>query len=54
VRCEECGRVTDEAATGWREGDTIPQGAAGNLRVVQILAPERDDQLPVLVAEIAQ
>jgi hypothetical protein len=31
----------------------IPQGAAGNLRVVQVLKSEREDRLPVLVVELA-
>ena len=39
------------AVSSWNAGDLIPQGSAGNLRVVQVLAPEREDQLPVLVVK---
>lgn len=34
-------------------GDVIPQGPGRSLRVVQVLEPEREDQLPVLVVERA-
>jgi hypothetical protein len=34
-------------------GDVIPQGAAGDLRVVKVLEAEREDRLPVLVVERA-
>jgi hypothetical protein len=34
-------------------GDVIPQGADRSLRVVNILEPERLDQLPLLVVELA-
>jgi hypothetical protein len=33
--------------------DVIPQGAAGDLRVVNVLEAERDHRLPVLVVELA-
>jgi hypothetical protein len=31
----------------------IPQGPGRSLRVVQVWEPERDDQPPVLVVEVA-
>ena len=41
------------ARPDFKPSDVIPQGAAGNLRVVQVLEAEREDRLPVLVVEIA-
>jgi hypothetical protein len=41
------------AVPSWQAGDVIPQGAAGDLRVVQVLEPERQGRLPVLVVEPA-
>jgi hypothetical protein len=41
------------ARRDFKPGNTIPQGAAENLRVVQVLDPEADGQLPVLVVEPA-
>lgn len=40
------------ARPDWKTGDVIPQGEGRNLRVVNVLEPERDDQLPVLVVEV--
>ena len=42
------------AVSSWNPSDLIPEGSAGNLRVVQVLAPEREDQLPILAVEKAQ
>jgi hypothetical protein len=41
------------ARPDFREGDVIPQGAGRSLRVIQVLEPEREDRLPVLVVELA-
>jgi hypothetical protein len=35
-------------------GDVIPQGKGRSLRVVNVIEPEADDQLPVLVVERAE
>ena len=35
-------------------GDVIPQGAGRSLRVVNVIAPETGDQLPVLVVELVK
>src|SRR5262249_44209154 len=37
----------------WRPGDRIPWGQSYSLRVVRMIDPERDDQLPVLIVEFA-
>jgi hypothetical protein len=42
------------ARSDFEPGDGIPQGPAGGLRVVEVLEPEREDQLPVLVVELAE
>jgi len=39
---------------GRSSGEVIPQGAGHSLRVVNVIEPERDDRLPVLVAELAE
>jgi hypothetical protein len=36
-----------------KEGDVIPQGAGHSLRVVNVIEPEREGQLPVLVVQLA-
>ena len=51
---ESLGVVPLFARPDFEPGDLIPQGAAGNLRVVNVLEPEREDQLPVLVVERAE
>jgi hypothetical protein len=35
-------------------GDTIPQGAGRTLRVVNVVQPDAEDQLPLLVVELAR
>jgi len=37
------------ARRDFKPGDTIPQGPGRTLRVVNVIDPEDDDQLPVLV-----
>jgi len=41
------------ARSDLRPGDVIPHGPERSLRVVNVIEPERDDQLPVLVVEPA-
>jgi hypothetical protein len=40
-------------ARDWKPGDVIPQGAASDLRVLNVLEAEREDRLPVLFVELA-
>jgi hypothetical protein len=49
----ECLGVVAFARSDFEPGDVIPQGAAGDLRVVNVLEAEREDRLPVLVVELA-
>ena len=42
------------ARRDFNSGDVIPQGPGRSLRVVNVIDPERDDQLPVLVVEPAE
>ena len=42
------------ARSDFSKGDTIPQGAGRSLRVVNVIEPERDEDLPVLVVELAR
>jgi hypothetical protein len=48
-----CLGVVAFARSDFEPGDVIPQGAAGDLRVLNVLEPDRDDELPVLVVELA-
>jgi hypothetical protein len=41
------------ARSDFNPGDTIPQGPGRSLHVVQVIEPERDDQLRVLIVELA-
>jgi hypothetical protein len=41
------------ARRDFNPGDVIPQGKGRSLRIVNVIEPERDDQLPVLVVEVA-
>ena len=41
------------AGRDFNPGDVIPQGKGRSLRVVNVIEPETDDQLPVLVVEVA-
>ena len=42
------------ARRDFQKGDTIPGDGAGNLRVVNVLEPVLEGQLPVLVVEQAE
>ena len=35
-------------------GEVIPQGGGRNLRVVNVVAPERDGEPPLLIVEITE
>ena len=37
-----------------KPGEVIPQGRGRNLRVVNVVAPERDGELPLLVVEVTE
>ena len=37
-----------------KPGEVIPQGGGRNLRVVNVVAPERDGELPLLVVEVIE
>jgi hypothetical protein len=41
------------ACSDFEPADVIQQGAAGDMRVVNVLEAEREDRLPVLVVELA-
>jgi hypothetical protein len=41
------------ARPDFKPADTIPQGAGRSLRVVNVLEPEGEDRLPVLMVELA-
>jgi hypothetical protein len=41
------------ARPDFKPGDVIPQGKGRSLRVVNVIEPEADDQLPVPVVELA-
>jgi hypothetical protein len=40
------------ARPDFKPGDTIPQGPGRTLRVVNVVEPDADDQLPLLVVEL--
>lgn len=42
------------ARPDFKPGDVIPQGPGRSLRVMQVLEPDRDDQLRVLVVELVE
>jgi hypothetical protein len=50
----ECLDVVAFARSDFESGDVIQQGPVGDLRVVNVLEPERDGQPPVLVVELAE
>jgi hypothetical protein len=35
-------------------GEVIPQGRGRNLRVITVVTPERDGELPLLVVEVTE
>ena len=37
-----------------KPGEMIPQGRGRNLRVVNVVAPERDGELPLLIVELTE
>jgi hypothetical protein len=39
------------ACQDFKPGDTIPQGRGASLRVVRVIEPENDGELPLLVVE---
>lgn len=45
--------VVSFARPDFAAGDEIPQGAGRSLRVVAVVAPEADGELPLLVVEQA-
>jgi hypothetical protein len=42
------------ARPDFQPGDVIPQGPGRSLRVVNVVFPDRDDELPLLVVERAE
>jgi hypothetical protein len=49
----ECVGVVAFARSDFEPGDVLPQGPAGNLRVVNVLESAREDRLPVFFVELA-
>jgi hypothetical protein len=41
------------ARSDFKPGDVIPQGRGASLRVVNVVEPDRDGELPLLVVDLA-